>query len=438
MNRILVTGITSLKQGAMENDNLGNFVIIEPMFRSLRSKFPNSVIQTTIQLSKEFAQKFSLEVITSERFWKYTFSNSILTIFELFNSIIWYFLNRFNIELNFLLSQKLKIYKNSDLIIDFSGDMFGENALNNYQFIIGGINPLIAKFLRRKIYFVASSPGPFRSFFKLIIAKMAFYCFDLLSVREPMSKLIINSIGNYGDKLVMYPCFSFGFKPTNLIDDFKLQSQEPRLFQENIQLIGLILCNHNMTKLPLNKWPRDDEEYKPFLELISHILNNDNIRICIISHRYKFSSDGKLKPGSDHYIIERLIDLLPNNHKTNVFTLSGEYNAANMNKIIGRFEILISGRIHGAVQGILQNIPTMIIDYGMEPKAHKLFGFAILTNLVKYFSDPSCGENLIRNFDKIWEDRFAIKKELLLRVPQIIQSSQDVWEKIRILSQRGS
>ena len=43
--------------------------------------------------------------------------------------------------------------------------------------------------------------------------------------------------------------------------------------------------------------------------------------------------------------------------------------------IIKNFDMLVSGRIHGAVAALSQSVPTVIIDYGHEPKAHKLIGF---------------------------------------------------------------
>ena len=57
-----------------------------------------------------------------------------------------------------------------------------------------------------------------------------------------------------------------------------------------------------------------------------------------------------------------------------LFTLNGLYDAAESKRVIGCFDALISGRIHGAVQGLSQGIPTAIIDMAMNREPIKLSG----------------------------------------------------------------
>ena len=44
-------------------------------------------------------------------------------------------------------------------------------------------------------------------------------------------------------------------------------------------------------------------------------------------------------------------------------------------KLLSKTLICLLVRIHGAVAALSQSVPTVIIDYGHEPKAHKLIGF---------------------------------------------------------------
>ena len=55
-----------------------------------------------------------------------------------------------------------------------------------------------------------------------------------------------------------------------------------------------------------------------------------------------------------------------------VSLLEGVYTPGQTKAIIANFDMVISGRVHGAIAALSQCIPTVIIDYGHEPKAHKL------------------------------------------------------------------
>lgn len=54
--------------------------------------------------------------------------------------------------------------------------------------------------------------------------------------------------------------------------------------------------------------------------------------------------------------------------------MKGIYTPAETKGIISHFDMLVSGRVHAAVAALSQSVPTTIIDYGHEPKAHKLKG----------------------------------------------------------------
>lgn len=416
----------------MEFDNLGNFIIIEPFFRSLRAKFPESTIQTTLQLTDSFARKNGVDVLESRCFWEYKFYNTSKTLVDLLLTIIWRIFTTINIDLNRVVkaSDRLQAIQKNDIIIDFSGDMYGDNALNWHQFIIGVVSPVLAKLLNKKVFFVASSPGPFKTITRLLLTKFSFRFFDIVSVREPVSLQILNGVGLVGEKYCCYPCFSYGFRPTNVLGDKNIFEQEPALSRTDKLIVGMIVCNLNMGDLPTNKWPREDQEYSPFIELITHMVKDKNVRVCIFSHRNKTDASGNLIPGSDHSIINRILELLPEEMKEDVFTINGIYDAATMNRIISKFELLISGRIHGAVQGIMQYIPTLIIDYGMEPKAHKLKGFALLCGLYDYICDPTDANDLKNKANSLWEHRKDVAADLEVRIPEVVIKSQQIWNKI--------
>jgi colanic acid/amylovoran biosynthesis protein len=74
--------------------------------------------------------------------------------------------------------------------------------------------------------------------------------------------------------------------------------------------------------------------------------------------------------------------------------------------------MLISGRVHAAVAGLSQNIPTTIIDYGHEPKAHKLMGFAEVAGVRDYVANPSDLKDMKEKVEKCWTKREEIRSFL--------------------------
>lgn len=140
-----------------------------------------------------------------------------------------------------------------------------------------------------------------------------------------------------------------------------------------------------------------------------------------MSHQNSTDKDLNLIQGNDHRMIGQLMSIVGSKYNEDrLFTLKGLYNASMSKTIIGQFDMLLSGRIHGAVQGLSQAIPTAIIDYGHEPKAHKLKGFAKLYGIDEYVCDPADADSMIAISDKLWSERKSIIRHLQMRIPQII------------------
>ena len=52
--RLLLIGQCSLHWGRMENGNIGNYYIVEPLIRELHRVFPDAEIVTTMQMTERF------------------------------------------------------------------------------------------------------------------------------------------------------------------------------------------------------------------------------------------------------------------------------------------------------------------------------------------------------------------------------------------------
>ena len=113
--------------------------------------------------------------------------------------------------------------------------------------------------------------------------------------------------------------------------------------------------------------------------------------------------------------------------------MDGLYDPKITKGIIANFDMLISGRVHAAVAGLSQNIPTVIIDYGHEPKAHKLQGFARVASVEQYVANPSDKNDLIRVVDNCWGNINFLSSKLAERnlyIKDLIRKNFDLLKEI--------
>ena len=434
--RIFIIGLTSTKLGGMEHHNLGNYAIMEPFICLLKEAFPGAEIVTSIQMSEAFCGKFGITCRREKRFWSYGKTTAVATAVDMLKIAYWSFLKYFfkkNAQGVLKSSLLLEELHRADLVIDFSGDIFGDNA-NYRKFLEGCAEIFFAKILNKKVAMIIGSPGPFKLFWRRFLARKIFERVDLITNREPVSTELLIELGVRPDVIKTTACPSFMFEPEDSSRMEHIFTEEGILPKKDKPLVGLILSGWNMPEAPFNKLPRKEYELEPFVKLVEHLVKDTGARVLLMSHQNKTDKDGNLGPGNDHAIIGQLAGMMTEfTRKGEVLTLKGFYNAAESKSIIGRLDMVISGRIHGAISALSQCIPTVIIDYGHEPKAHKLEGFARLTGMEDYVCNPRDAGDMIRKTDDAWEKRSQIKERLAGRIEGIKEAAKENFKLLREL-----
>src|SRR5690554_600297 len=120
---ILLTGQCSLHWGRMEFGNIGNYYIIEPFIRELHRVFPDCEIRTTFQMSERFCTEEGVDVLPMDLF--YGWADQDLPLAKKEAELA----ERFS-ESGELSEQTpyLEAVLWADTVIDFSGDIWGDNA----------------------------------------------------------------------------------------------------------------------------------------------------------------------------------------------------------------------------------------------------------------------------------------------------------------------
>lgn len=420
---IFLTGLLSARVGGLEVGNLGNFAIIDPFIDQLKQEFPHHTIRTSFQLSNPYESEKGIHCLRDERFWNYGLYTAKETVLDFIRVGFFKISKLFSKSGKTTILQKSKLLSeilDADFVIDFSGDVFGENAKYNV-FLEGAAKLYFSLLLKKKVFVLASSPGPFEKRYKRIIMKYLYSRTELILNREPLTTEILLSMG-LPDKLVgtsACPSYLFqGYAPKKTVDLLREQG-----IKDEDALIGFILTGWNLPVAPYNKIPREETELKGFIDYLKFLHDTFDCKVLLMSHANKTDDIGKMSYGNDYFILKQIYELLPQQYKDRIILLDKVLDARTSKSVIGNFDMLISGRLHGAIAGISQAIPTIVIDYGHEPKAHKLRGFLKLLDYEKFLVAPENLGRLKEVTKEMWETRPNIKTFIKMRVAEVQNAS---------------
>lgn len=431
--KIFVIGQCTLHWGRMEYGNIGNYYIIEPFFRELHRVFPEAEVVTTLQMSEEFCQKENVKVVPMELYYGWKDDDLDIALREFAIASI-YSQTQKVIEKTPYIEEVIS----SDLVIDFSGDIWGDNAnfLGKDRFLVGLLKDRTAQLLGIPTAMLAGSPGPFSDEELLPFVKEVYSSFNLITNREEISTQLLIDGGFDITKTKSLACPSFLFEAAS--DDViaKFIANTPLANKEK-PIFGFILCGWNMLEGPFDKWPRDNSEYSQFIKVIEYIVKEQKGTVCLMSHSngFELPPDFKLIRGRDYPIVNQLYNLLDESIKKDVILLDGIYSPAETKGIIRQFDMLVSGRVHGAIAGLSQSVPTVIIDYGHEPKAHKLRGFSRIVDMEEYIANPESIDDILQKVEKCWSNKDAIHKHLKSKNIQVKLQAKQNFDLLKPLIQ---
>ena len=378
--KILVTGLATLHWGRIEYGNIGNYYIVVPLFRKLHAYFPGAEIRTTLQLTDGFCERENIRKLPLEYYyaWREDSADTREALEELAAAEIYHSCGSLVWESGFI-----REVRKADLVINFSGDMWGDNsaAMGENRFLVDLLKTRTAQLLGRKTVLFASSPGPVTEERTLELAKKVYAGFDLVVNREAVSVQVLREEGFEVRRTRSCACPSYLFDkscyPVPVEEDAILQREG---FREGVQNIGFILATYSLPGRSYDSWERSDEDFQDFVELIEYIIREKKARVLLISHSNGFELPPHFKRTHwrDYRMICQLYEILKKRGRVDMRLLHKVdtlYEPWEMHTLIGNLTMLISGRVHGAVAGLEQYVPTLAFDYKNGPLAHKTYGF---------------------------------------------------------------
>ena len=430
--KILVTGQCTLHWGRLENGNVGNYYITETTFRELHRVFPAAEIVTTFQMTDEFCTLEDVKVVPMELYYNWDENDLPNAFKELGIAELYSKTGKL-----FSMTPYIELILSSDLIIDFSGEMWGYHAdlVGKDRFLVGLIKDRVPQLLGKPTVMLAGTQGRFPDPNIKRFAKEVFEGFNFVANREAETEKLLIQDGFNVSNLKNYACPAYLFEPyeeNKMVDIYYKEG----LVKDNKGKVGFILCGFNMLSEPYDKWPREDEEYIQFAEVVEYLINRLNLTIYLLSHSngFKLSPNFQLTTGRDFPIVEQLRDVVLKRGNVDmnfVKLIKGPYNPWETKAIIGRFDMVISGRLHAAVAAISQSVPTVVLMHGHKQKSHKTVGFFNIAEIPECVAYPNTSGEIIEKVKYCWENKGKIRKHLDNRIPEVRQLARNSFDALK-------
>lgn len=420
--KIFVTGQCTLHWGRLENGNIGNYYITETTFRELHRVFPGSTIITTFQMTEDFQKRENVNVVSMELFYNWD-ENDLPNALEELGIATMY-------DKTGILTARTPYINeifNCDLFVDFSGEMWGYHAdlVGENRFLVGLIKDRVAQLLHKPTVMLAGSQGRFPNPDIKKFAKEVFENFDLVANREAETGKLLIEDGFNVSNLKNFAC------PAYLFESNSDEEILPILKKENIDInkknkVGFVLCGFNMLETPYDKWPREDDEYNEYAEVVEYIVNELNCDVFFMSHSngFELPPNFKLITGRDYPIVKQLKDVVAKRGIAKVDKLhliEGPYNPKETKAIIRNFDMFVTGRLHASVAATSQSVPTVVLMHGQGQKSHKTIGFFDILKLQNCVCSPTNSAEMISKVKDCWNNRNSIREHLNKIIPEVKQ-----------------
>ena len=435
--KIFVTGLTTLHWGRMECGNAGNFYVGSPFFRELNRVFPDAELVTTLQFSNRFNEERNIRAVPMESYYAWDEDGA-----DLSNALEEYGIAEIYQSTGSLIKETTYIREvlDSDLVLFFHGDMWGDNAdaNGNNRFAVDLLKVRTAQLLGRKTVMMASSPGPVTEESTLELAKVAYNSLTASLNREAASKGLMESLGFDVSRTSSHVCPAFLFNHKDYagnVDVDALYSDGGIPRGDGVKNIGLIPSTYSVSGASFDQWSWDESDFDSFVDLIEHILATKDDNVVLVPHAYGFDQDPDFRRTHwrDYKAICQIVDIVERRGKVDIkrlYRLDSILYPWESHAFLGGLDLLVSGRVHGSVGALGQFVPTMAISYKNGPLAHKMTAFFEILNMERWVV-PSEVDDFTEIFDKLYEKQAEVHEELKQIIPAVRSRSQAGFDALK-------
>lgn len=309
---------------------------------------------------------------------------------------IWNVLHRITrLELKFILNKEMRVYRESDIVVDLSGDGLTEEYGSKCLF--AHLVPIVlGKLLAKPVFVCAQTIGPFNKHESLCrsILRRA----DVVTAREKISYEYLGKLGLNGSlSLTADMAFLLGAIPANTARS--IMAKEGISFDK--PLIGF-----SVSRLPGHILGSAEDVSATNLEIeLAETLDKIvemGLRPVFVSH-----ATGPGERRDDRKAAKRVVSLCK--HSSEITVLEEDYSAEEVKGIISQMEIFAGVRMHSCIAAMSMGIPSVIIAYG--PKAYGIADLVGQGQWVQDITKITSGE-LFDTIQRIWQERDQVRESL--------------------------
>ena len=270
----------------------------------------------------------------------------------------------------------IKALKSADCVISKGGHFYQFREKNSFRGLIGAYRVfydlLLALRLRKKIYLIAHTIGPFENVGSKMVAKFVFDRVNFLSTREAISKQILSKLGVKSEKIHVIPDTAFALRPASRqeLSDF--------LKKKGLEAKRYAVFTPRYWTFPDATTVSPSQLYKNYILTLAYLgdylLNRRHVDKVVLVRHNNGQHDPKeddLKPCKE--IFERM------SYKNLTLLIEEDLSPAMQAAFYGSARIVIGVRMHSVIFALVGGAPALAIGY-----THKTKGIMEMLGLERY------------------------------------------------------
>ncbi|MDO8587687.1 MAG: polysaccharide pyruvyl transferase family protein [Armatimonadota bacterium] len=308
------------------------------------------------------------------------------------------------------LNEELRAYRDSDVVVDLSGDGLTEEY--GPKCIYSHLAPIVlAKLLGKPVFVCAQTIGPLRKTLRL--SRWLLRRVDRVSAREQRTLDYLAKLGINGSTVSLSADVAFLMAPAPADRARRILADEAVPFDK--PLVGLSvsrLPGHALDSFGPNSQVDLEVELAETLDRMVEM----GLRPVMISH---VTGPGERR--DDRLAALRIAAMAKS--RSQIVTLLGDYAPEEIKAVISQMEMFVGVRMHSCIAALSTFVPTISIAYG--PKA---FGIMSQVGQADRALDirELTADKLTRLVEETWRKRDLIRESLRARMP-----------KVRVLAERN-
>jgi len=435
--------------------NRGAAAILLSTIEIIRKLIPDTEFVSLIQLSASFSANHNIKVIKTKFFSARQFSliESVKSWALFLRCGLWTIFHKyFHLELDILLNNTiLKEYYESDVILDLSMDHYND-VHGLIKVIEISRDLMLGRMMGKPVVIYAQSPGPFKSWLASRIARIALNRVSLITVREDISKGILDKMGVYRPPIYLTadPAFLLlpepGPRIAEILSALRTDDLQPLVgigtpdglhFGETTTVRGYMNILRGAYHLieyflpeQLFLWIMSRTKGSGYYSnVVTQLSSNFEVSIarladhivkttgaCVLLVPHFVPPGGSFEGNADGRVVTNMIHSLASN-KDSIIPVNGEYTTQEIKGIIGKCDLFISMKMHPAIAAISQCVPTVAMG------AHQKFRGIMQMMGQERWAYDRFSEDLIAIIDDAWLHREEIRKELYARQDAIREAA---------------